>query len=457
MNHKKTAIKIFEAVGGDNNINDVQHCITRLRFKLKDTTVPNKEQIEQIEGVISVIIQGGQYQVVIGNEVGSVYKEVEKLISFEDTIDKSESPKNAKIFDRFTSMISGIFTPVLGILCAAGLLKGLLAILIVTNLVSEGSDTYIVLNALGDSFFYFFPVFIGSSAARYFGINHFVGLAIGTTMIYPGIIEAAASNDPFSFIGIPMNIMDYSSSVFPVIVAVWVASILHKQLDKWIAQGLKYFVIPLLILIVIVPLTLLVVGPVISTISNLLADLTFAIYNLNPILAGLVLGGPWILIVMFGLHWAFIPIFINNMTTVGFDSVMGLLAANQFAMAAAAIAIGVRSTTKKEKSLTFSTGGTALLGVSEPALYGVLLPRKKPLIMSIIGGSIGGAFGGLMLSKVYAFTASGFFAIPGAINTAGIDKGFYGYVGQMIIGFIVAFVLTYFWGYKAKDTNTQIN
>ncbi|WP_017470403.1 PTS transporter subunit EIIC [Amphibacillus jilinensis] len=450
MDHKKVAKEIVETIGGQANVNSVFHCITRLRFKLKDNTKPEKAKVEAIEGVISVIEQGGQYQVVIGNEVEPVFKEVERLVGDQTVKSDNEENKNQKLFDRFSTMISGVFTPMLGILVASGLMKGLVAILSVTNLLTEGSDTYIVLNALGDALFYFFPIFLGSSAAKYFGMNHFYGVLIATVIIYPDIVSAAEAGESFAFLGIPMNLMNYTQTVFPIIVAVWLASLIERQLQKLIPQAFKYFLLPFVLFMVVIPTTLFIVGPVIQTLSSMLADLTFTIYNFSPAIAGLILGGPWIVMVMFGLHWAFIPLFINNMVTGGYDDVIGLLAANQFAMAAAAFAIGVRMTSKKEKSLAYSTGLTCLLGISEPALYGILLPRKKPLIMAIIAGSIGGVFGGLLQARVYAFTASGFFAIPGAINPAGIDTGFWGYVGQMPIGFIVAFVLTYFWGYKTK-------
>lgn len=454
MDHKKVADNILNAVGGKGNVVSLTHCITRLRFRLKDFSVPKKAEVESLEGVISVVEQGGQYQVVIGNQVEPVYKEVEKLLdsqvkSTEETTEFNE--EKVGLFGRFTSMISGIFTPLLGILVTAGLIKGLIAILTVSGVLTTTMNTYIVLNALGDAFMYFFPIFIGSSTAKYFKMNSNIGMLIGAIMVYPTIIAAAGSGDPFSFLGIPMNLMNYSSTVFPVIVAVWLASLIEKRLQKIIPQGLKYFLVPFIVVLLILPITFFVVGPVITQASNIVADLSFAIYNFNPVLAGLIIGGPWILIVMFGLHWAFIPIFINNMATVGFDSLMGLLAANQFAMAAAAIAIGLRVKSKTEKSLGFSTGGTALLGVSEPALYGILLPRKTPLIMAIIGGSVGGAFGGLMGTKMYTFAPSGVFGFTGAINPSGIELGFYGAIVQTLVGFVLAFVLTYFWGYKTKS------
>lgn len=459
MEHKKVASSVLEAVGGKENINSVTHCVTRLRFKLKDREVPNKKEVENIDGVMSVIEQGGQYQVVIGNQVEPVYKQLAEMLNLESEKESEDitERENQKLFDRFTSMISGILTPVLGAMCAAGLLKGLIAILTVTNVLVDGDNNYIILDAIADTLFFFFPIIIGASAAKYFKMDHFIGILIGGVLVYPSIIAAASSGEAFTFLGLPMNLIDYSSSVFPVIIAIWIGSLLNKKLDKVIPQAVKYFLKPFIIIISVIPLTFFAIGPIITYVSDLLAQATFAIYDFSPVVAGIVIGGPWILIIMMGLHWAFIPVFINNFMTLGFDSVSGLLAANQFAMAAAAFAIGFRVTNKKERTLGVSTGATCLLGVSEPALYGVLLPRKKPLIMAIIGGSVGGAFGGLLQARMYSFTAQGIFAIPGGINPQGIDLGFYGYVGQMVVGFIVAFILTYFWGYKTKTKAVPIN
>lgn len=456
MDQRQLAEEILHSIGGRENIRHVTHCVTRLRFQLKDNQLPATEEIKKLEGVLTVVQQGGQYQVVIGNKVTSVYKELSELIgNLEASVEEGGDASPKSLFARFTSMISGVFMPVMGALAASGMIKGLLAILTVVGVLVETDGTYVVLHAIGDALFYFFPVILSSSAAKYFKLNQYVGMIIGAAMIYPSLLAAADASSPLSFMGIPLNMMNYTSSVFPAIVAVWVASRLNVYVEKIVPQGFRYFLAPFIVVLITVPLTLFLVGPVISFLSNQLAQMTTAIYSFNPTIAGLVLGGPWILIVMFGLHWAFIPIFINNMATQGFDSIMGLLAANQFAMAGAAIAFGLRARDKQLRSLGISTGGTTLLGVSEPALYGVLLPHKKPLIMAIIGGSIGGTIGGLFQSKVYAFMASGIFGIPGAINSKGLDAGFYGYVLQMVVGLIVGFILTYYWGYQTKESTAS--
>lgn len=452
MNHKKVAEEVVKAIGGKENVNSLTHCVTRLRFKLKDEQMPKKEEVEKIDGVMQVIQKGGQYQVVIGNQVEPVYKEAIKLIGEETgEAEQKQEDNNVKLFDKLTATISGIFIPILGPFAATGLLKGILTILTVTGVLNAEMDTYKVLNAIADTLFYFFPIILGSSAAKQFKMNQYLGMAIGGAMVYPTIIEIASKGAPINFLGLPMNLMNYSSSVFPVIVAVFVASKLEAALNKITPQAVKFFLVPLVVLVVMVPVTFIVVGPVLTFVSQLLSQGTMFLYNLSPIVAGLLLGGTWILIIMFGLHWAFIPIFINNFMTVHYDVINGLLGANQFAIAGAAIAIAIKAKDSELKSLSFSTGAACLLGISEPALYGVLIPLKKPLIMAIIAGSIGGAFAGLLNTKIYAFGMSGIFGIPGAINPAGIDSGFYGYVGSMVIGFIVGFIITFLWGYSNKE------
>lgn len=452
MNHKKVAEEVVKAIGGKENVNSLTHCVTRLRFKLKDEQIPNKEEIEKIDGVMQVIQKGGQYQVVIGNQVEAVYKEAIKLIGEQtELLEQREEEKNVKLFDKFTATISGIFIPLLGLLAATGLLKGILSILTVAGVLTPEAETYKVFYAIADTLFYFFPVLLGFSAAKQFNMNQYLGAAIGGAMIYPTIMEIASKGAPINFLGLPMNLMNYSSSVFPVIIAVLIASKLEKGLNKIIPQAIKFFLVPLVVLVIMVPVTFLVVGPALTYISVLLSKVTMVVYNFSPILAGLLLGGSWILIVMFGLHWAFIPIFINNFMTLHYDTINGLLGANQFAMAGAALAIAVKAKDSQLKSLSLSTGATCILGVSEPALYGVLIPLKRPLIAAVIAGSIGGAFAGFCNTKLYAFGMPGIFAIPSAINPGGIDMGFYGYAGSMLIGLVAGFIITFIWGYSTKE------
>lgn len=454
MNYKQVATEVLAAVGGKENIISVVHCITRLRFKLKDTGIPKKEAVEKINGVISVIEKGGQYQVVIGNEVEPVFNEVKKLIGeqTEQTGEKEER-KKGNLFERFTSLMSGVFLPVLGVLAACGMLKGILTICTVGGILSEKDSTYIVLYAIANLIFYFFPIFLGISAAKHFEMDIFLGGAIGAALIYPTIVAASSNGTIQTFLGLPMSVKDYTSTVFPVIIAVWFASYIEKFLKEHCPSVIKMFTVPLVTLVISVPVTLWVIGPGTTFLSSILANIVLAAYSFSPTLAGVIIGGPWIIAVMFGLHWAFIPIFISDIATNGSEPLMGLLSANQFAMAGAMLAVALIVKNKDKKSLGFTTSLTCLLGVSEPGLYGILLPLKKPFIASIIAGSIGGAIGGFCGTTNYGFGAAGLFGIPMTLSPNGVDVAFIGGVIECAVGFILGFIITYVLMYKNK-TNT---
>lgn len=457
MDFKKIANDVLQSVGGKGNVYSVTHCMTRLRFKLKDSSKPNKEQVETIDGVIQVVESGGQYQVVIGTSVGKVYKELESELS--DSVTQGEviaEEEDKKVFDRFTNMISGIFMPVLPILAASGMLKGVLAILITFEWLNQEAGTHLIFNAISDAFFYFFPILLGVSSAKYFKLDQYLGATIGAAMVYPTIITASGNAAATSFLGLNLNISNYSSTVFPVVVAVFVASLLSKFLEDKVTDAI-IFLKPFIILVVVPPTALLGIGPVINWISQGLASGMVGLYEISPILTGLLIGGPWILMVMFGLHWAFIPIFIINITSQGHDPIMGLLLANQFAMAGAAFAVGVKTKDVKLKGLSYSTGGTTLLGISEPTLYGVLLPLKRPLIAAIIAGSLGAALAGAFSTAQFAFGGSGLLGIPLIIDpsTSGLDASFWAGIGSQAIGLIAGFLITYFWGFD-KETEEKV-
>lgn len=456
MNYQKTAKEIIDAVGGKANIKSITHCITRLRFILNDFSIPIKDNILKIDGVISIIEQGGQYQIVIGNKVTNVYNEIIKeLEDIPDTNkldlnEKKDDTSNKSMLDKFVNTVSGIFLPVLGAMAASGVIKGILAILSVTNILSNSSGTYIVLEAFSNSFFYFMPIILGASSAKYFKFDIYLGALLGAILIYPNILSHA-NDDSLTFLSIPVNVIDYTSSVFPIIITVWLASKINKIIGKLPLRSLKFLLQPFIVLLITAPIALIVIGPIISFLSIHLANIINNIYNFSPIIAGAVLGGSWILMVMFGLHWAFMPIFINNIATQGFDPLLGLLLANQFAMAGSSIAVGTKTKQEKLKTLSLSTGFTTLLGISEPALYGVLLPYKKPLIASIIGGCLGGMLTGLTNTLQYGIGGSGLLCIPLIINPNGLDLSFYGGISSQIVGFIAGFLITYIWGFTKKD------
>lgn len=440
---KDIANQILEKVGGRDNVISLTHCITRLRFTLKDESLANKDEVQTLPLVLSVIEKGGQYQVVIGNKVEKVYEELAPLLKTNSHEIESNIKKKGNAFDTFTSFIQGVFVPTLGFLTASGLLKGILNGLTATNIVSDQNSTILLLSAISSVIFYFFPIILGASAAKYLEMDMYIGMGIGGSLVYPSVINAATDGSINNFLGIPLEVSDYSSTVFPVLFAIIAAYWLQKLLKRFIPAIVSYIFVPFLTLVVIVPLTIMIIGPVITTISGILADIIVVVYNFSPILAGLVIGGPWIVFVMLGLHWAFIPIFIMNIAENGVEPLMGLLAGNQWAMAGATLGVALLLKDKEVKSTIFTNGITCILGVSEPSIYGVLLPLKKPFIISIIVGSIGGAIGGAFGTANYAFGASGIFGIPSTIGPGGIDSTVIGGIISVIISLILGFLITY--------------
>ncbi|MGM7723786.1 beta-glucoside-specific PTS transporter subunit IIABC [Metabacillus sp. Hm71] len=472
MKYEQLAKDIIANVGGKENVSSVVHCITRLRFKLKDESKANTEVLKNMDDVVTVMKSGGQYQVVIGNHVPDVYKAVVAAGGFlgQDPVEAEEGPKGS-LFSRFIDMISSIFTPVLGVLAATGMIKGFNALFVAFGWLENTSGTYQILNATGDALFYFLPIFLGYTAIKKFGGSPFVGMAIGAALVYPTLSTITAGEPLYTvfagtmfespiyvtFLGIPVILMSYSSSVIPIIISTFFAARLEKGLRKVIPDVIKAFIVPLLTLVIIVPVTFLVIGPVATWAGSLLGQGTLAIYNLSPIIAGLFLGGFWQVFVIFGLHWGLVPIAFNNVATMGYDTILALIFAASFAQIGAVLAIMIKTKNQKLKTLSIPAFISGIFGVTEPAIYGVTLPLKKPFIISCIGGAVGGAILGMTNVKGYIIGGLGIFGIPSYISPEGIGMDLYGALIAIVVGFIVAFVLTLFFGgiNKKQEVKTE--
>lgn len=439
MKYEKLAKDIIANVGGKENVNSLTHCVTRLRFKLKDESKANTEVLKNMDGVVTVVKSGGQYQVVIGNHVPDVYADVAAIGGF-TTASEDESKEKLSPLNAFIDIISGVFQPVLGVLCATGMIKGLNAILLSTKLLEDTSSTYIVLNAIGDCLFYFFPIFLGFTAAKKFKLNQFTGMAIGASLVYPSVVGLAGQT--LDFFGIPMVMptSGYSSTVIPIILSVYIASKLEKIFKKIIPDVVKTFLVPFFTLLVAVPVTFMAIGPVATWASNLLGDVTLGIYNFSPVIAGLFIGGLWQVFVMFGLHWGLVPIAMNNLAVLGGDPVLAPSVAVCFAQTGVVMAIMAKTKDKKLKSLCIPSVISGFFGVTEPAIYGITLPRKKPFVVSCIIGAVTGGIVGFFRTTGYMIGGLGIFALPAYINPLGIDKGFYGMALAMVAGVVLGFI-----------------
>lgn len=476
MKYEQLAKDIIKNVGGEENINSVVHCITRLRFKLKDESNANTDILKAMDGVVTVMKSGGQYQVVIGNHVADVYKAVLAVGGLEtQSTPDEESRGDQSLFDKFIDMISGIFAPILGVLAASGMVKGFNALFLALEWYPNTSGTYILLQAIGDGLFYFFPIFLGFTAMKKFGGNHFVGMAIGAALVYPSL-TGLSSGEPLytlfsgtlfespihiTFLGIPVILMSYASSVIPIVLAAYVGSRVERWLTKVIPDVVKTFLVPFFSLLIVVPVTFLLIGPIATWIGSFLGQGTAWAYDVSPVLAGLILGGFWQVFVMFGLHWGFIPIAINNLSVFGYDFILSLISATSLATTGVVLGVMARTKNKKIKTLSIPAAISSIFGVSEPALYGITLPLKRPFIITLITSAVGGVIMAVMGTKAYMMGGLGVFGIPSKIGPNGLDMGFWGGIIAMVVNLILGFILTYFFGLtkeqRAEDSNDEDN
>lgn len=447
---------IIQNVGGKSNIKSVTHCITRLRFKLKDESLAKTDILKETDGIVTVVQSGGQYMVVIGNNVGDVYDAVcavghltpggavnEDGTPAEDTGAPKEktNPLNA-----FISIITSVFSPALGVLCACGILKGLLSLFVALGLLSDTSGTYNILYSLGDSFFYFMPVLLAYTASRKFGLPEFEGLILGAAMLYPYMLGSAAQ-DHSNLFGIPVVMPasgDYSSSVIPIICAVAFAAWFEKKYKRFIPDALKMFAVPLITCTVTFCLTLWVIGPIASLLANLLSAMFTALANFSGILMGAVVGGLWQVLVMFGLHWALVPLAINDISVQGFTYILIGMFATTFTQTGAVAAIWLKTKNKKTRELCPPALISALAGVTEPAIYGLTLPKRLPFVVSCVVSALGGAAMGAFNIRQYAVAGLGVFGYTAFIDPATNALG--GMLTSVVISLVsvvVAFVATF--------------
>lgn len=457
------AEEIVKNVGGKDNINSLTHCITRLRFKLKDESKANDEILKNMEGVVTVMKSGGQYQVVIGNHVSAVYEDVTSIAGI--SADATQAASGGNIFNRLIDILSACFQPFLGALAAAGMVKGLNALLVFFNLYTNTSGTYTMLNGIGDSIFYFMPVILGYTAARKFNLNPMVGIVVGSALCYPSVqggalqtayetVSGSGAAAPYSlfslpaydtFFGIPWVGATYTSSVVPVIFIIAFAAQIQKLFKKIIPEVVQTFLVPFFVLLISLPIGFLVIGPIISMLTDLLSAGFQALMTFSPELYGVVLGFFWQVLVIFGLHWSVIPLAIMQITQEGASQVITASFAASFAQTAVVAAMFFKLKDKKLKALCPPAIISGIFGVTEPAIYGLTLPKKMPFVFSMIGAAVGGFY--LMFSGVVSYTIGGLgvFGVLNFINgddASGMFKSFIAIIIAAVIGFLLTF---FFW------------
>ncbi len=460
MKYEALAKDIVKKVGGKENIISLTHCITRLRFQLKDTGKADTEYLKNKDGIVTVMESGGQYQVVIGNHVPDVYEAVRKEANLGDGSSSSEGNKDTSLFNRFIDLISGIFQPILGVLAAAGMIKGFATLFMTLGWVKEESGTYQIMFAIGDALFYFFPIFLGFTAAKKFGGNQFIGMALGAALVYPTLVDAMAagnesatmlfsgtffeSETAMTFLGIPVISMTYTTSVIPIVFAAFFASKLEKYLKKIIPDVVKTFLVPFFTLLIIVPLTFIVIGPISTWGANLIGAGVLGVYGFSPLVAGLLLGAFWQVFVIFGLHWGLVAIAINNISTSGYDVIIPIIFAASFAQTGIVLGMFFRTKNQQLKSLSIPAFISGLFGVTEPAIYGITLPRKKPFIYSCIVAGITGGMLGFAGTKMYFMGGLGVFGYTTFIGENGLDSPFWMSLiatgAALVLGLIIGYL-----------------
>ncbi|MGW8459182.1 beta-glucoside-specific PTS transporter subunit IIABC [Bacillus atrophaeus] len=395
MDYHKVSKEILQLVGGEENVQSVIHCMTRLRFNLHDNAKADRSRLEQMDGVMGTNISGEQFQIIIGNNVPKVYKALieNSGLSEENTNGASGQKKN--VLSALFDVISGVFTPILPAIAGAGMIKGLLALAVTFGWMAETSQAHTILTAIGDGAFYFLPMLLAVSAARKFGSNPYVAAAIAGAILHPDLTALLGSGKSISFIGLPVTAATYSSTVIPILLAIWMTSYVEKWIDRVTPSSLKLIVVPTLTLVIVVPVTLMTVGPLGAILGDYLSVGVNYLFDHAGIVAMILLAGTFSLIIMTGMHYALVPIMINNIAQNGHDYILPAMFLANMGQAGASFAVFLKSKNKKFKSLAFTTSITALMGITEPAMYGVNMRLKRPFAAALIGGAAGGAFYGV--------------------------------------------------------------
>lgn len=443
MNYENLAKEILKNVGGQENVSNLTHCATRLRFNLKDVSKANTETIKKTKGVMGVVDKGGQYQVIIGNDVNHVYKEIMKIANIEGN-SESKEVDDRKTVAKVIDTITGIFTPILPAITAAGMMKAVLALLTAFKLISIDSQSYQIFNFMADAAFYFLPIFLANSAAKKFKCNPYLAMMLGGILLHPTFVTmvntAKETGESLSIFGLPITLASYSSSVLPIILGVWFMSYVEPIADKISPKAIKFFTKPLITAVVSGIVILVVIGPIGYIVSDKVGLGIKTLESYASWLVPTLLGGLTPLLVMTGTHYGLIPIGINNRMTMGYDTIIypGMLASN-VSQGGAALAVAIKSKNKEIKQLASSAGITAVCGITEPALYGVNLRFKTPLYASMIGGAAGGLFLGLFRVSNYSGGSPGFLTLPSYIGGESMMNFVYACIGA-VISVVVAFV-----------------
>ncbi|MDG3072257.1 beta-glucoside-specific PTS transporter subunit IIABC [Bacillus halotolerans] len=444
MDYDKLSRDILQLAGGEENVQRVIHCMTRLRFNLYDNSKADRSQLEQLPGVMGTNISGEQFQIIIGNDVPKVYQAILQNSSLSDEKSAVASGQKKNVLSAVFDVISGVFTPILPAIAGAGMIKGLVALAVTFGWMAEKSQVHVILSAVGDGAFYFLPLLLAMSAARKFGSNPYVAAAIAAAILHPDLTALLSSGKSISFIGLPVTAATYSSTVIPILLAIWIASYVEKWIDRITHSSLKLIVVPTLTLLIVVPLTLITVGPLGAILGEYLSVGVNYLFDHAGLVAMILLAGTFSLIIMTGMHYALVPIMINNIAQNGHDYLLPAMFLANMGQAGASFAVFLRSRNKKFKSLALTTSVTALMGITEPAMYGVNMRLKKPFAAALLGGAAGGAFYGV--TGVASYIVGGNAGLPSIPVFIG-PTFIYAIIG-LVISFVAGTAAAYLIGFE---------
>ncbi|WP_125567396.1 glucose PTS transporter subunit IIA [Companilactobacillus insicii] len=465
--YQQLAVEIIKNVGGRENINSLIHCITRLRFYLKNDKIPDDKAIQNLDGIINVARASGQYQVVIGNKVTEVYNAIidELGPSFQNQTSTEKSTEKKTIIEQirhgfsvFIGVLTGSMIPIIGLLGGSGILKGILGALTGYGILDKASGTYLLFSSIADSLYYFLPIILGFTAAKRLGSNPITIAVVGSVLTYPSLIAARSDSIQLTVFRIPAHIMSYSSSVFPIIFAAWVGSFLEKWLKKIIPSVIRSIFLPIIEVILLSLLIYVGVGPIMLSLSQFLSHGIESIYFVNPALTGILVSGLYQVAVVFGLHWVVIPIVVNDLAINGHSYLNAMISVTMVAQGAAAMAVALKTKDKKYRDLSWAATISAFCGVTEPAIYGITIRYKRIFLLSNIGSAIGGFLTGFFKVDAYALSGS-LIGFPAFINpSVGVTSNLLGYVVAHITTLVITFAMVMIWGYKSEDEiNPVIN
>ncbi|WP_286903978.1 beta-glucoside-specific PTS transporter subunit IIABC [Clostridium sp. UBA1652] len=451
MDIKKTAKEILNEVGGESNVQNLTHCVTRLRFNLKSLENVDEQRIKNISGVVGVVNKGGQFQVIIGNEVARVYGEIINIGNFSNAksndINENKDGEKKGIVNNVLDIIAGIFSPIMPIIAGAGMIKALLSILTLAKVIDTSGNLYYFLKFIADAAYYFLPIILAVSAAKKFKCNTQMAMLMGAILLHPNLGALKDTAGTVVVLGLPVRIATYSSSVIPIVMIVFVLSYVEKFVERITPSVIKFIARPLLTILIMAPIALVVLGPLGSFIGDGLVSVLLSIEKIAPWILPTVIGAFMPFLVMTGMHYSLLPAYVNSLSALGRETIIGPgnLPSN-IAQGAAALCVAVKTKNKEFRQLSISSGITALLGVTEPALFGVNLRLKKPLIATTIGGGIGGLYAGITGVQRFGGGGAGLAAIglyvgedSSNVINALISAG---------LAFVVTFIIQWYIGFE---------